>query len=192
MGRDNHIDNSGMLWLCCLLIWAGMAAMPADLRADEIRVLSASTTLQNDVYQLDAQIEFQLHAELIEALHNSVVLPVSIEIEFYLPRGFWLDTELARLEQHYELKYHALSKQYVLSNLNSGATTSYGTLDRALDALGTLRSLPLIDHDLVGDTPSRVRIRAGIETNKLAIPLRLLSYVYSEWRAQSDWYDWPL
>jgi hypothetical protein len=178
------------LWMVLLL---GVCWLPATVVAGEVDVLNAETVVENNVYLLNASISYQLDDELIEALHNGVALPLRLNVEIYKPRDYLPDQEVASLKQRYELSYHVLSEQYILVNLNSGASESFAYLGRALAKLGAIEKLPLIDGSLLEpDEKYMVRIQVGIATSALAIPLRLLSFIYSEWRLESDWYSWPL
>lgn len=176
-----------------LLCWLLLLCLPPAAQARGVDIVEARTSLADGVYVLDAQIRFHLHQELIEAIQSGVALPVLLEIEVARERDYLWNETVAALRQRYELRYHALSKQYILSHLNSGVQESYFSLDSALLDLGRVRALPLLDRALLDEGESyQVRLRAGISTEDLPIPLRLLSYVYGKWRIESDWHDWPL
>lgn len=187
-------DTSGVrnfLQLICGLMMLVCLAQAVHARGMEI--VEARTSLVDGVYVLDARIRIRLHDELVEAIQNGVALPVILEIELVRERNYLWNETIAQLRQRYELRYHALSKQYILSNLNSGVQESHFSLERALLDMGRVRELPLLDRDLLEEGETyQVRLRAGISTEDLPIPLRLLSYVYGKWRMESDWHSWPL
>ncbi len=161
--------------------------------AEKFEIVEAHISLQNEIYHLSSTIRYPLDTELTTALHRGVVLPIKVIVEVYLPRSYLPDTEIAFLKQRYELRFHALTRQYIVTNHNSGASTSYRSLALALQHLGEINNLPIIDKNLLTEgVEYRVRVRAAINTGLLAIPLKLTSYFYGPWRSESAWWDMPL
>ncbi len=157
----------------------------------EIR--SASVELRSGVYYLDAWVEYRLSSETREALEAGVALTLQTEVEFLRNRRFWFDDQETGLRQGYELQYHALSERYLVVNLNSGELSSFATLFSALNFLGRITELPLIDEALLGsDATYDIRIRAVLSTDDIPGPLRLLSFWRRDWSLESEWYTWPL
>lgn len=156
-------------------------------------VLDARTSLRSGVYVLDATIAYRLSADSREALRSGVPLTIRLDIEFLHRRRFWFDSEDAALRQRYQLEYHAVSERYIVTNLNSGDQTSYGTLLLALSSLGKIDRLPLIDAALLDpDREYDLRLRAVLDVEQFPGPLRLLAFWRRDWSIASDWYRWPL
>jgi len=157
----------------------------------EIR--SASVELRSGVYYLDAWVEYRLSTEARAALDAGVALTLDTEVEFLRSRRFWFDDEEANLRQGYELQYHALSERYLVLNLNSGEQSSFATLFSALNSLGRITELPLIDAALLdSDATYDIRIRALLSTEDIPGPLRLLAFWRRDWSLESEWYTWQL
>jgi len=157
----------------------------------EIR--SASVGLREGVYYLDAWVEYRLSSEAREALDAGVALTLQTELEFLRNRRFWFDDQETGLRQSYELQYHALSERYLVMNLNSGEQSSFATLFSALNFLGRITELPLIDATLLeSDGVYDIRIRAILSTDDIPGPLRLLAFWRRDWSLESEWYRWPL
>lgn len=161
--------------------------------ASGIHVREAHSWLADDVYQLRARIDYVLSTPVSDALVNG--LPVVIELQVQVVRdyfGVWNQT-VASLTQQYQLQYHALSRQYLLRNLNSTAQRSYPTEQAALDALGDVDTLPLLDKRLLADgVHYDGRVRARLDIESLPAPLRLVAYFDTDWRLASEWYRWPV
>ncbi len=169
-------------WCLAASAWAGAAT-----------ITQAQTSLRNGIHVLDAKVKFQLDPELTEALQNGVMLPFKISVQILRRREYVWDEEVASLMQRYSLQYHALSRQFILTNHNSGVARNYRSLTAALDDLGRIKGLPLIDDSLLEkDGRYLARMRVSLSSSKLPIPLRLRSYVYAEWDVESDWYEWFL
>lgn len=176
---------------CLLGLLLGL--LPALGQAQEFTIERAATQLVDDVYVLDADVEYELTDPVLEALSNGVPLILRLDIDVIERRAFWLDQEMAELEQRYRLNYHALADQYLVRNLNSGAVYSHPTLGSALRDIGRVRNFPLIDDNLVeAQGRYEVRLRASLDIEELPSPLRPLAYITPAWRLDSDRYTWPL
>ena len=93
----------------------------------------------------------------------------------------------------YELEYLPVSQRYIVRNLNSGEQDSFATLYSALNSLGRVQSLPVIDDALLeGDASYRIRLRALLNTRQYPAPLRLLFFWRDQWQLESDWFEWLL
>ena len=99
----------------------------------------------------------------------------------------------AVLTVSYELEYRPLSQRYIVRNLNSGDQDSFATLYSALNNLGRVQSLPVIDDAVLNpDADYRIRLRALLSTKQLSAALRFLFFWRDEWDLKSDWYEWRL
>jgi len=180
------------LTLCAL----GLAASPAVAQEDDpgrFEVRSASVEPDGGIYFLSAWLEYRLSTEAREALESGVPLRIEIEVEFLRSRRFWLDETEASLLQTYELQYHALSERYLVLNRNAGEQNSFANLFSALNFLGRVNALPLIDEALLepGELYA-IRVRTILSTEDLPGPLRLLTFWRRDWSLRSEWYEWPL
>jgi hypothetical protein len=156
-------------------------------------VLAARTQLLAGVYFLDASIAYRLSADARKALRSGVPLTVRLDVEFLHSRRFWFDSEDAALRQRYRLEYHSLGERFLVTNLNSGDQASFGTLLLALNHLGRVERLPLIDAALLEqDRDYDLRLRAVLDVEQFPGPLRLLAFWRRDWSLASDWYRWPL
>jgi hypothetical protein len=161
--------------------------------ANGFTIRSVSTHLQNKVYQLDANIDYRFSKSALEALRNGVPLIVLLDSKVEQERKWWLNKTIADLQQGYLLLYHALTEKYIVNNLNSGAQENYERLSTALEALGNIKDLPILDANLTtGDNHYTVRLRTRLDLESLPAPMRPLAYISSDWRLESDWYEWPL
>lgn len=156
-------------------------------------VRSARLELDEGVYFLNAAIDYRLSSEAREALESGVPLRIRLEVGFIHPRRFWFDNEDATLNQLYQLEYHALSERYIVQNLNSGVQDSFATLYAALNFLGRVEHLPLLDAAVLdAGRDYDVRLRAVLDVEQFPGPLRLLAFWRRDWSLASDWYRWRL
>ncbi len=185
-GRGERVRWLAALALCLLPLSA-----PAETAA--FRIEHADTVLEKGVYHLNAEIDYRFSHEALEALHNGVPITLNMYIEVGSHRWWWFDKVIASLEQRYQLQYHALTKKYLVRNLNSAGQHSYTTLNGALMSLGNIQMLPVIDRKLLKpDTRYWGRLRVQLDIEALPAPLRPLAYISSQWRLGSEWYTWSL
>ena len=156
-------------------------------------IRSASTTLNEGVHELEARLQLILSDEALDALNSGVLVTIELDFEVIRVRGLWLDAQVAALTFDYELEYRPLSERYIVRNLNSGDQDAFSTLYSALNNLGRIQDLPVID-DAVLDPGSdyRLRLRARLSTRQYPSALRLLFFWRSQWQLQSEWYEWML
>jgi hypothetical protein len=190
-GIGGWLRDAALLALACLLLLPALAVHSAQ--AGGFHVHTARTVLIDEVYRLDAEVRHELTATALEALHNGVPLTFEIEIEVYRLRWLVWDQKIADLRQRYRLQYHALSEQYLLTNLNSRSQQSYHSRQAAMNAIGTIADFPMLDRRLlrVGERYG-ARLRTRLDIEALPTPLRLLAYVSADWRLRSEWYGWEL
>lgn len=170
-------------------------SLPVDAPEDpgHFEIRNASLQLSGGVYYLDALIEYRLSSDANRALQSGVPLTIRVDVEVLTDRRFWFDTEQASLRQRYQLEYHALSERYIVRNLNSGLLASFATLFSALNYLGRIEHLPLIDASLLDPNHEYdLRLRTVLDVEQFPGPLRLLAFWRRDWSIGSDWYRWHL
>ena len=176
-----------------LLPAAGTFAQEEVEREGYFEVRSASTTLADGVHRLDARLQLILSSEALNALSSGVPLTIELQTQVIRNRRLYLDSVDAEIAVRFELEYRPLSQRYLVRNLNSGEQESFATLYSALNNLGRIDSLPLVDDSLLtGDRPYRIRVRALLQTQQYPAPLRLLFFWRSEWQLKSKWFEWSL
>ena len=188
---------TGLLALAALgllLPAAGALAQDEEVeREGYFEVRSASTTLADGVHRLDARLQLILSSEALAALSSGVPLTIELQTQVIRNRRLYLDSVDAEIAVRFELEYRPLSQRYLVRNLNSGEQESFATLYSALNNLGRIDSLPLIDDSLLtAARPYRIRVRALLQTQQYPAPLRLLFFWRSEWQLKSKWFEWPL
>jgi hypothetical protein len=176
-----------------LLAIAPLFAQDNPDRAGYFDVRSASTTLVDGVHQLDARLQLVLSDDALDALNSGVALRIEMNLDVIRVRRFIPDAVEAELIWQYELEYRPLSQRYIVRNVNSDVQESYATLYSALNNLGRVQGLPVIDDSVLdADSRYRVRFRAALSTKQYPAPLRIILFWRDEWQLKSDWYEWYL
>ncbi len=176
--------------LVLLVLFAAAAAAAAG---GFVQILKASTRLDEGVWYLDADIAWSPGDEAIEALDSGLTLDIRLTILVSERRRLLWDPEVAELEQRYDLRYHALTQRFIVTNLNSGEQSTFGSLQSALRTLGEIRDFPVIDDALLRNgEPYEVALAAELDMKELGGPLKIISFFWNDWRIASEWERWPL
>jgi hypothetical protein len=153
----------------------------------------AETKLIDKVYHLSVQIDYQFSKQVLEAIESGVPIVLALDIDVRRPRNYMWDEQIAQLRQRFQLQYHALTEQYIVKNLNSGAQNTAPTLNTALYYLRDINNIPLIDQQLLKPKQHyQVRLKVSLEFDSLPVPLKLSAYLSRSWWLGSDWFVWEL
>jgi Domain of unknown function (DUF4390) len=180
------------LWaaLCFLATLGAGTATAADSRLTLREVRSA---VDEGVFELGAKLEIELPEDARKAVEAGLTLTLTYEVEVSRERRYMPDDGIATLEQRYEVSYHALSQRYLVRNLNTAEQQDFGSLQAALDRVGDLRGLPVLDTALISDDAVyHGRIRAVLGLNTAPDVLGWLLFWTDDWSATSDWKSWTL
>jgi hypothetical protein len=185
--------RGGLIAAAVVLFGTTAPAQEPVERAGYFEVRSASTELIGGVHMLDARLQLVLSSEALNALNSGVPLTIELQMQVIRSRRFYLDALDAELAFRFELEYRPISERYIVRNLNSGDEDSFATLYSALNYLGRIQRLPVVDESLlVPGRDYRVRLRALLATEQYSAPLRLLFFWRDEWQLKSEWYEWKL
>jgi hypothetical protein len=192
-----HATRRNDSWAWRLVLGSLLLALSCVARAqpaeEGLVILDAQTRLEDGVWFLDADISFQLNETALGALENGLPLDVELTIVLERSRRIIWDDEFATLKQRYQLQFHALTERYITRNLNSGEQSSHRTLSAALEALGQVRGLPLIDDALLEEGPRYfVEMRVVLDIKGMGGPLGVVRLFWNDWRSESDWLRWRL
>jgi hypothetical protein len=178
--------------LALLVLGTGLAQEDIE-REGYFEVRSAATELINGVHTLDARLQLVLSSEALAALESGVTLTIEMQLQVIRAKKYLIDSVDAELAVRYELEYRPLSQRYIVRSLNSGNQDTFATLYSALNSLGRVQGLPVIDDALLfPDRPYRLRLRAMLDTQQYPATLRLLFFWRGQWQLQSEWFEWPL
>jgi hypothetical protein len=184
--------RSSLALFAVLILGTGLAQENVE-REGYFEVRSASTQPVDGVHTLDARLQLVLSSEALAALESGVTLTIELQMQVIRARRLLIDSVDAELAVRYELEYRPLSQRYIVKNLNSGDQDSFATLYSALNSLGRIQGLPVIDDELlIPDRSYRLRLRAMLNTQQYPAPLRLLFFWRGQWQLQSEWFEWSL
>jgi hypothetical protein len=192
--RRFHLLPALLLTLLVLPIGGNAVAQEEEEdREGYFEIRSAESTLVDGVHILDARIQLVLSSEALRALSSGFTLTIELQAELIRVRRWYIDNLEAELATRYELEYHPLTQRYIVRNLNSGDQDSFATLYSALNNLGRVQGLPLIDDTVLeADSTYRIRVRALLQMRQYSAPIRMLFFWRGQWQLESEWSEWIL
>ncbi|UCE77473.1 MAG: DUF4390 domain-containing protein [Gammaproteobacteria bacterium] len=183
--------GTGRRYLLLALFSLFFFTLPA--LASDAKIRDVRTLLSDGVYRLGARVDFTLNDTLQQALQNGVPLVLELRIEVIRERDWLWAERAAHLRQRFGLQFHALTRRYLVDNYSTDVQYSFLELEEALDYIGNIYDLPLIDANLLKPQYTYwVRMRADLDIESLPTPVRLWAYLGSDWSLHSDWHQWPL
>ncbi len=184
-----------MRWLFPInvMILISLLGLTYASSADYIQIKELSSKIVEEVIRIDCEVSYQLDDSVKEALNNGIAIDFMLEIELMQDSPYWLDMVSSSIKREFEVKYHALSKQYVMIEAGSEVELSFPDLYSAFYYQRHLHNAVLATTDsLDSDKNYYIRARARLVSEQLPIPLRIKSYLYRGWRPSSGWTEWPM
>ncbi len=158
-----------------------------------ISVVDLSHIIEDERVQVDCEVQYRVGKKVREALSNGIEMTFVLEIELRQQNKLWLDLTLGKYEHEFKVKYHALSKQYVMVQKGNNLERSFPDLYSAFYYQRQLHNAEILGApDTQIDSQYYIRARARLVSEKLPLPLRIKSYISSEWRPSSGWTKWPI
>ena len=189
--------NHGQALMMALLLAVALSIIPIQLPAADgsgaFKVTEISMEKGDESYLLNARMDINLNTGPKEALENGIPLVFELQIQTLEKHVWFWDIVVAEYKQVRQVQLHALSRTYLVKDLDTGAQRSYLKLDDALQGAGFLHNFPVLDFSRMKDDQSySVRLRGSLDIEALPTPVRLLAYVSSAWDMDSEWYQWQL
>lgn len=175
------------------LALACFSAAWADDNQGGFVIRTAYTELTGGVYYLNADVDLNLSDDAVNALENGLPITVELQIEIIKHRSLMWNKTVASLTQSYQISFHALTRRFIVTNLNSGDQQSFASYREAITDLGQVSDLPVIDARLLEEGASyNIRMRAVLDVKSFPGPLQLIASLFKGWDLSSDWYQWVL
>jgi hypothetical protein len=176
------LSGANRLIALCAFLLLTLAA-----RADNIEVKSATVSLSDEGYSVDANLELTLTPTLEDILSKGVPLNFLLEFELIRPRWYWLNEKVVALTQRYKLSFNPLTLQYRISL--GTIYQNFATLGEALRFLSRPRSISVADQGVlqVGTTYAAA-IRMRLDVSQLPRPFQITALGSKDWNLSSDWY----
>ncbi len=150
----------------------------------EVRDLALRATQEGMV--LDADFDLELSARLVDMVANGVPLFFSVDFELTRQRWYWFDENTASRRLRLGLSYHALTRQYRLTN--EPLQQTFATLEEALQALMRVRNWLVLDRTVgFADTDYQAAVRMRLDLALLPKPFQLSALTSPDLQLESAW-----
>jgi hypothetical protein len=154
-----------------------------------IVIKSAELTPEGEVYKLNADLEIELDEKIKEAINKGVSVEFLYTFELVSPRSFWFDKEIVSTSTSISVSYHALSRQYLVSQ--SGRQTSHEILSEAMIELIQLYDWKVLDKTMVeSNREYKASLRVKLDQTKLPKAIQVEAIGSEDWQLASDKFEW--
>lgn len=170
-----------------------LLCLSGALSAAGIVISQAASRLQDDTFVIDAEIDYVFSDVALEALENGVPLTVDLHVQVRRDGAWIWEADIVDFRLRRQLRFLPLASSYQVIDIASGDKRRFLTRLAAIDALGEIRSLPVVavDQLTAGETYS-MEIRSELDIEALPVPLRPTAYMSSGWKLSSDWSEWRI
>ena len=173
------------------IVW--LFIMPISAYAEKIDFKDFKLAGNASKFEISTRVEFVLTDYLRNALQNGITLNARVQFRLGKHSSWWFNKDTPLLTVTYRLKYHALSRHYLLSRSDTDEHWNFSNLPSAIRKLGELRkySLPDISKSM-GDGEFYILAAADMVPSSLGLPLRFQSLFSDEYKLTSEGVLWPL
>jgi hypothetical protein len=174
-----------------LLMAASGVAIAQD--AEPFVVRRADFTLDRSMLLLDLVVESALPDYISIAIEQGFSVPIMFEVEIRASKRYWFDDRIVSLKQQYLLHYQPMLDSYVVYDVNSSERHYFDTREAAVRYIEVVYNYPMLNiNNLAPDRDYYARVRFGIDTDELPLPLKSSSLWDNDWDLKSDWYEWKV
>ena len=178
------------------LLFAYILFFSANIFADTsqpISIIELNSYVNEDKLFVDCEVQYRVDKRIREALSNGIEMTFLLEIDLRQKQDLMFDKTLGKYIHQFRIKYHALSKQYVMIEKGSDAELSFSDLYSAFYYQRNLHKAELAAANILDQNSNLyIHARAKLVSEKLPLPLRIKSYLSKDWRPSSGWTEWPI
>ena len=179
-----------LIWLTLLML-AGGVSMADD--AEPFVVRSADFNLDQSLLLLDLVVDSEIPDYILIAIEQGFSVPIMFEVEILANKRYWFDDRIVSLKQQYLLHHQPMLDSYVVFDVNSSERRYFDNRRSAIEFIEVVYNYPMLNiRNLTPDRKYYARVRFGIDSDELPLPLQSSSLWDSDWDLKSDWYEWDL
>ena len=160
---------------------------------DPFVVKRAEFKLDESMLLLDLEIESNIPDFISLAIDQGFAVPMMFEIEIRSENPYWFDNKEVSLKQQYKLNHQPMLDSYVVLDVNTSERHYFDRRKAAVQFMELVYNYPMLDIDnLAGGKNYYARVRFGIDTDELPLPLQSSWFWDSDWDLKSEWYEWEV
>lgn len=178
------------LWLSFVLLFFNTTSNA--FAASNIVINQAELQPLDDSYALYADTQIDFDDAIVEAVNKGVPLHFLIEFQVVKPWKYWFDDEIVTATSSVTLSYHALSRQYLVSN-KGAHQKSFETLAEAKEALVRIENWKVLDKSLIEKGENyNAALLIRLDQSKLPKAIQVDAIASEKWNLTSQKYEWSL
>ena len=195
MRKINRNKRTHFLWghlaLMLVIVWCASAWAKEGIFFKRSSLHSIDSA--NNVYLVSGQIDYQLSPYLEQALLNGIVLNAKIQIVLVKSNAWWWNQAENISTIDYQLKYHALSRHFLLTRSDTNENWNFRSLLTALRKMGSVvnHRLPALP-DSTKNGGYTIALSSTLSPATLRLPLKIQSIFSSQYSMSSEVITWPL
>ena len=172
-------------------IWMGLFFSSSIIAADNSLIIkTAEINNQFEAYFLNAEFELFFNDDLDEAIRKGIPINFIIEFELKKSRKYWFDEEVTKKTKEIVLSYHALSKQFILSE-SENRLVAFDNLTQAKNELKKIKNWRIFDKSQIDDTDKySAYLQVKLDQTKLPKQLQVDITSNQEWQLASKQFQW--
>jgi len=181
---------SSQLALLLLMLTCG-ASLAQEV--EPFVVQRAEFNLDQSLLLLDLVVESEIPDYISIALDQGFSVPIMFEVEILANKNYWFDDRVVSLKQQYRLHYQPMLNSYVVFDVNHSERHYFDNRHAAVRFIEVVYNYPMLN--IRNLTPGReyyARVRFGIDSDELPLPLKSSSLWDNDWDLRSDWYEWDV
>ncbi len=179
---------SSQLALLLLMLTCG-ASLAQEV--EPFVVQRAEFNLDESLMLLDLVVESEIPDYISIALDQGFSVPIMFEVEILANKNYWFDDRVVSLKQQYRLHYQPMLNSYVVFDVNNSERRYFDNRHAAVRFIEVVYNYPMLN--IRNLTPGReyyARVRFGIDSDELPLPLKSSLLWDNDWNLRSDWYEW--
>lgn len=153
-------------------------------------IKTAEINSQFEAYFLNADFDLSFNDDLDEAIKKGIPVNFIIEFELKKPRKYWFDEEVTKKTKEILLSYHALSKQFTLTE-SENRLIAFDNLTQAKNELKKIKNWRIFDKSQIDDT-EKYSAYLQVKLDQTKLPKQLQADITSnqEWQLASKQFQW--
>ena len=160
---------------------------------DPFVVDRADFDLDESLLRLNLLIHSRIPGYILIAIDQGFAVPLMFEVEIRSEKKYWFDEKVVSLKQQYLLHHQPMLDSFVVLDVNSSERHYFDTRKAAVQFIEVVYNYPMLDiNNLAPDKDYYARVRFGIDTEQLPLPLKSSSLWDNDWDLKSDWYEWEV
>ena len=174
-----------------LSFWMILFFSSSTIAADNsLTIKNTEINSQFEAYFLNADFDLSFNDDLDEAIKKGIPINFIIEFELKKPRKYWFDEEVTKKTKEILLTYHALSKQFTLTE-SENRLIAFDNLTQAKNELKKIKNWRIFDKSQIDDT-EKYSAYLQVKLDQTKLPKQLQADITSnqEWQLASKQFQW--